>query len=128
MVPLDIVRNHYLAAREGDFDRAFAAISESTTWTEAAGSAYAGTFTGPEAIAANVFARIGADWSGFELQELELFPSGDRVLGTGWYAGTHVSTGRSMRARFVHIWEIDGDRVASFEQVVDSAAQNAAMA
>ncbi|MHA7274096.1 nuclear transport factor 2 family protein [Arthrobacter sp. TMT4-20] len=128
MAPLDIVRNHYVAAREGDFDRAFAAISESTKWTEAAGSAYAGTFIGPEAIMANVFTRIGADWAGFELQELEFFPSGDRVLCTGWYAGTSVATGISMRARFVHLWEVEGDRLASFEQVVDSAAQNAAMA
>lgn len=127
MNPLDVVRNHYTAAREGDLNQAFAAIDESTQWTEAAGSAYAGTFIGREAIIANVFARIGADWTGFELQELELYPSENRVFGTGWYVGTYMATGISMRARFVHIWAIEGDQVASFEQVVDSAAQNVAM-
>lgn len=127
MTSLEIVRGHYLAARDGDLDRAFTAVDDSTTWTEAAGSAYAGTFTGREAIIANVFARINTDWDGFELQELELLPSGDRVFGAGWYVGTHRTTGMRMRARFVHIWEIDGDRGAHFEQVVDSAAQNTAM-
>jgi ketosteroid isomerase-like protein len=127
MTPIEIVEGHYLASRDGDLDRAFAAIDDATEWTETAGSAYAGTFVGRKAIIENVFARIGAEWEGFGLDDLDLIASGDRVVATGWYVGTFRGTGASMRARFVHLWHVDGDRVARFEQVVDSATQNAAM-
>ncbi|GGS32571.1 nuclear transport factor 2 family protein [Actinokineospora fastidiosa] len=120
MTLLSTVRAHYAASARGDLAGMLAPITETSRWTEAAGSEYAGVYTGPDAVRAGVFERIGADWAEFAATVDEVVDGGDIVVAIGNYTGVRRGTGRAVEARFAHIWRL-ADGVVSFEQVADTA-------
>lgn len=120
MSNLDIIAAHYAASDRGDLAGMLAPLGPETTWTEAAGFPYAGTYTGPEEVRDNVFGAIARDWDGYGFALGELADAGDTVVGIGTYQGKHRETGRSFTARVAHVWKFDGGKVTSFEQIVDS--------
>ncbi|AXB43417.1 nuclear transport factor 2 family protein [Amycolatopsis albispora] len=117
----DIIAAHYDASDQGDLAGMLAPLGPETTWTEAAGFPYAGTYVGPEEVRENVFEAIARDWDGYTFTLGELLDAGDAVIGLGSYQATHRVTGRSFTARVAHVWKFDGGKLASFEQIVDSA-------
>ena len=58
----DIITAHYAASDRGDLDGMLAPLADDVSWTEAAGFPYAGTYLGPDAVAAGVFQRIHDEW------------------------------------------------------------------
>ena len=121
-----IIAEQYAATARGDVPGMLRALAPDIRWTEAAGSLYAGTFVGPEAVLANVFGPIAEQWDGFAAEVESLLDAGDHVVALGYYSGTHRRTGRRFRARMVHIWRVADGLAVEFEQVVDSALMNAA--
>ncbi|MGH3585582.1 MAG: nuclear transport factor 2 family protein [Pseudonocardia sp.] len=122
----DVVAAHYAASDRGDLDGMLAPLEPDTTWTEAAGSTYAGTYVGRDEVRDKIFSTIGADWDGFAFTLANLLDAGDTVVALGSYSGTHRRTGRSFSARVAHVWTFADGRLASFEQIVDSATMNVA--
>lgn len=120
MSSADVIRVHYDASSRGDLDGMLAPLSADASWIEAAGSPYAGTYVGPAAVAAQVFARIGSEWDGYRFDLEELVDGGDTVVGIGTYTGVFRATGREMSARVAHVWHVRDGRVVRFEQVADS--------
>ncbi|AIG77091.1 MULTISPECIES: nuclear transport factor 2 family protein [Amycolatopsis] len=120
MSNLDVIAAHYTASDRGDLAGMLAPLAPETTWTEAAGFPYAGTYTGPEEVADNVFGPIAKDWDDYTFTLGDLFDAGDAVIGLGTYHGKHRGTGRSFTARVAHVWRFNGGKLASFEQIVDS--------
>jgi ketosteroid isomerase-like protein len=120
MSTVDVIAAHYAASDRGDLAGMLAPLSPETTWTEAAGFPYAGTYTGPEEVQDNVFDAIAKDWEGYTFTLDDLFDAGDAVIGLGTYQGKHRKTGRSFTARVAHVWRFEGGKLASFEQIVDS--------
>ncbi|WP_181774321.1 nuclear transport factor 2 family protein [Amycolatopsis pittospori] len=120
MSNLDVIAAHYAASDRGDLAGMLAPLEPETTWTEAAGFPYAGTYTGPEEVKEHVFGAIANDWDGYGFALGELADAGDTVIGIGTYQGKHRKTGRSFTARVAHVWKFDGGKVVSFEQIVDS--------
>ncbi|MGW5054286.1 nuclear transport factor 2 family protein [Actinokineospora sp. NPDC004072] len=118
---LETVRAHYAASERGDLAGMLAPLSEESRWVEAAGSEYAGVYVGPDAVRAGVFERIGAEWESFEAVVESVVDGGDVVVALGEYRG--VRGGRSVVARFAHVWRVEGG-VVSFEQVADTALLN----
>jgi ketosteroid isomerase-like protein len=118
---VDVIRAHYAASDRGDLPGMLAPLGPATTWTEAAGFPYAGTYTGPAAVREHVFEAIGRDWDGYRFTLGDLFDAGAAVIGIGTYTGTHRRTGRSFTARVAHVWRFAAGEVVSFEQIVDSA-------
>ncbi|MFD0207174.1 MULTISPECIES: hypothetical protein [Saccharothrix] len=51
-------------------------LAPDVRWTEAAGSAYAGTYTGPAAVVEGVFRRMDGEWSSFTVEVDELLDAG----------------------------------------------------
>jgi uncharacterized protein len=96
------------------------ALSFDATWTEARGFPYAGTYTGFEAIAQNVFRRLAQEWIGYKVVIEDYVASGDRVVAYGTYSGVHKETGKAFEARVAHLWKVVDGRIVSFEQFVDS--------
>lgn len=121
MSNVDIIAAHYDASDQGDLAGMLAPLGPETTWTEAAGFPYAGTYVGPEEVRENVFDAIARDWDGYAFTLTELLDAGDAVVGLGSYQGKHRVTGRSFTARVAHVWKFDGGKLTSFEQIVDSA-------
>jgi ketosteroid isomerase-like protein len=125
---LTAARTIYAAFSSGDIPVVLGMLDPDVEWTETAGSPYAGTYRGAQAVLDGVFARIGADWSEFQAEPEEFIAAGDTVAMLGTYRGTSRATGRSMEARIVHVWHFREGRVVRYEQIVDSATMNAALA
>jgi ketosteroid isomerase-like protein len=118
--PFQIVAAHYAASDRHDLERMMADLAPDVRWTEMAGFPCAGTFVGREAIVANVFSVLGRDWKDFGFTLERLVDGGDTVVGIGEYAATHRGTGKPMKARVVHVWQVEDGTVRRFEQFCDT--------
>jgi ketosteroid isomerase-like protein len=118
------VRATYAAFAAGDLPVVLGMLHADVEWTEAAGSVYGGTYRGHDAVVQGVIARLGEEWSPFHVEPEEYFAAADAVAVLGTYRGTYGATGRSMAARFVHVWHFRDGRVARFEQVADTVSLN----
>ncbi|AZS39856.1 hypothetical protein CVS54_01171 [Microbacterium oxydans] len=116
----DIIREHYAASDRRDLDGMLAPFAPDVQWTEAAGFPYAGTYIGPDAVAANVFQRIQEDWDDYTVAIDEVLDAGDAVVGIGTYSGTYRRTGRFFAARVAHVWRLADGKVVAFEQFTDT--------
>lgn len=123
----DIIRAHYAASDRGDLEGMLAPFAEDVSWTEAAGFPYAGTYIGPDAVAANVFQRLQDEWDDYTVTIEELVDGGDVVVGIGTYSGTYRETGRFFAARVAHVWRLAEGRVTAFEQFTDTELVNRAL-
>lgn len=123
----DIITAHYAASDRGDLDGMLAPLAEDVSWTEAAGFPYAGTYLGPDAVAAGVFQRIQDEWDDYTVAIDEVIDGGDVVVGIGTYSGTYRATGRFFAARVAHVWRLIDHRVVAFEQFTDTELVNRAL-
>uniref|UniRef100_UPI0030C86B0A nuclear transport factor 2 family protein n=1 Tax=Enterococcus faecium TaxID=1352 RepID=UPI0030C86B0A len=115
----DIIREHYAASDRGDLDGMLAPFAPDVQWTEAAGFPYAGTYIGPDAVAAKVLQRIQEDCDDNTVASEEVPAAGEAVVGIGTYSGTYRRTGRFFAARVAHVWRLADGKVVAFEQFTD---------
>jgi ketosteroid isomerase-like protein len=124
---LDLVRSTYEGSAEEKGRNLLALLAKDVVWTEAEGFPYGGTYRSAEAITANVFERLGADWIDYRAEIEQFVADGETVVVFGWYSGTYRATKRSMRAAFAHRWTVHDGKIVRFFQYVDSAMVRAAM-
>jgi ketosteroid isomerase-like protein len=117
---IDIVRDHYAASARGDIAAMMADVSPDVVWTEMEGFPCAGTWVGPQQVIDNVFAVLGSTWEGYQFTLERLIDGGESIVGVGEYSGIYRRTGKSMRARVAHVWRLEADRIARFEQFTDT--------
>ena len=118
---LEIIRATYEGPSEENGKHLLAALAPDATWTEAAGFPYAGTYTGAEAIVANVFRRLATEWNDYRAEVHTYLADGDHVAAFGVYSGVYKNTGKAMRASFAHLYRLENGKIVSMEQYVDSA-------
>jgi ketosteroid isomerase-like protein len=116
----EAIKAHYVASARKDIEAMMAPITGQTTWTEMAGFPYAGTYVGPEAIVVGVFKRIGEEWNDYAFSLESLIDGGSTIVGIGTYSGAYRKTGKAMRARVVHVWDMEDGKVVRFEQFTDT--------
>lgn len=119
-----IARAVYDAFGRGDIPAVLENFDPDIVWIESTGL-IAGTYQGAQAVVDGVFAPIGSEWDGFLVEPERLVAEGDIVVSIGTYRGKFRATGKSMTARFVHVWEVREGRLARFEQIADTASLNA---
>jgi ketosteroid isomerase-like protein len=117
---LRIISDHYAASTRGDLAGMLADVAPNARWTEMAGFPCAGTYTGPAEVVENVFKVLGTQWEGYRFELERLVDGGDRIVAIGTYAGTFRATGKSMRARAVHVWQLADGHITGFEQFCDT--------
>jgi len=122
-----LIQGIYDALAKGDAPTALGMFDPKIKWTEEEGFPTAGTYIGPDAVLEKVFKRLGADWEGFSVAPNEFIVDGDTVVALGWYGGKSKATGKSLRARFAHVWRIRNGKAIGFEQVADSAKVHEAL-
>ncbi|WP_411885622.1 nuclear transport factor 2 family protein [Polaromonas sp. YR568] len=127
MSNIDIVRAHYAASAQGNVGEMMAHVSPQVRWTEMAGFPCAGTWAGPQAVADNVFAVLGRDWIGYRFELQSLIDGGDHIVAVGSYHGTYRATGKKMQARVAHVWHLQDEKIAAFEQFTDTLLVRQAM-
>jgi len=119
---VDLVRAIYDAFAAGDIAGVLGRMRPDIVWNEAENFPYAdrNPYLGPDAVLHGVFARIGAEWDGFEAVAEELIDGGDTVVALGRYRGACKATGQAIDAQLAHVWRIEGGRAASFQQYADT--------
>jgi ketosteroid isomerase-like protein len=117
---LATIQEAYRAFARGDIPAVLAVLDPQVAWTEAAGSAYAGTHVGHDAVLQNVFAALGTDWETFLPTPTEFFDCGSAVVVLGRFDGVHRATGRAMTSRFAHVYRLTDGRVTAFESINDT--------
>lgn len=125
---LQIITDHYAASQRKDLPAMLACLADDVQWTEMAGFPCAGTHVGAEQVVQKVFAVLGAEWEGFDFRLERLVDGGDTIVGIGEYSGTYRKTGKRMRARVTHVWQLAGGKVRRFEQFTDTLLVARAMA
>lgn len=123
----EIVRGLYTAFANGDVPGVLGALDKDIRWTEAEGFPYGGTYTGPDAVLTNVFARLGSEWDGFSAVPQSFVAEGDTVVALGEYGGTYTATGKRFTAPFAHVWTLRDGKVVRFQQYTDTALAQAAV-
>ncbi len=116
----EAIKAHYAGSDNKDLAAMMAPITDRTAWTEMAGFPYAGTYVGTVAIIEGVFKRIGDEWEGYTFTLERLIDGGSTILGIGTYSGTYKRTGKPMKARVVHVWDVEDGKVLRFEQFTDT--------
>ena len=119
-VNLQIISDHYAASARGEIAAMLADVAPDARWTEMAGFPCAGTYTGPAEVVENVFKVLGSQWEGYRFELERLVDGGDRIVAVGTYAGAFRATGKSMRSRAVHVWQLADGRITNFEQFCDT--------
>ncbi|MFG3591239.1 nuclear transport factor 2 family protein [Bradyrhizobium sp. RDI18] len=124
----EAIKAHYAASDSKDIVGMMAPITSQTRWTEMAGFPYAGTYVGAEAIVAGVFKRISEEWNDYTFSLERLIDGGATIVGIGTYSGNYKKSGKSMRARVVHVWDMEDGKVVRFEQFTDTKLVSEAIA
>ena len=119
---VDLVRAIYAAFAAGDVPGVLGRMNPDMVWNEAENFPYAdgNPYVGPEAVLHGVFARIGAEWDGFEAAPEEILDAGDAVVALGRYRGTFKATGNKLDAQLAHVWRVAGGKAVSFQQYTDT--------
>lgn len=123
----DIIRRTYEGSPEEKIQHLLAALSPDVEWTEAEGFPYAGTYIGIDALLQGVFQRLATEWDDYRADVHTYLAEGDRVAAFGIYSGTYKATGKSMTARFVHLYQLRDGRIVRMQQYVDSALVHRAL-
>lgn len=116
----EIVKAHYDANDRRDFPAMLADIGPQTEWTEMAGFPCAGTYIGRDAIVANVFQALAAQFDNYTFKLERLLDAGADVVAIGDYTGTAKTTGKDFHARVVHVWTVSAGAIQRFEQFTDT--------
>ena len=125
MTNLEIVRSTYEGKNSEENGRNLAAYAaENLVWTEAKGFPYGGTYTGLDAIGKNVFNRLATEWTDYKFTPEGYVAEGDKVVAYGTYTAVNNRTGKPLKARVAHLWQLKDGRIIQFEQFVDSQTAN----
>lgn len=119
---VEIVKAIYAAFAAGDVPGVVSRMAPDIVWNEAEGFPYSdrNPYCGPDAILAGVFARLGADWDGFEAVPETFLDAGDTVVVLGRYRGTCRATHRFLDAQMAHVWTLADGKATAFQQYTDT--------
>lgn len=118
------IEDVYSAFGNGDMETALSHFDEDIVWTEADGfptSNDDGIFRGHDEVVDGVFGFLFSEFESFSAVPERFIADDDTVVAIGKYRGTHAGTGESFEARFVHVWDFEGEKVVEFEQIADTA-------
>lgn len=124
---MGVIDTLYKAFAVGDIPSVLGSLDEKVVWNEAEGNAYAdgNPYIGPDAVLNGVFARVGGEWDGFKLVDIELHDmSNNQVLATLRYNGAYKKTNKSIDAQVAHLWTLNDGKVIAFQQYVDTKQLN----
>ncbi|WP_324719556.1 ester cyclase [Salinimicrobium sp. HB62] len=117
-----VINSMYEAFAAGDILTVLASMDPKVVWNEAEGNKYAdgNPYIGPDAVLKGVFSRLGGEHEYFKLKDIELHEmSNNKVLATLRY-DAQWKGGEKYDAQAAHLWTLEGGKVISFQQYVDT--------
>jgi ketosteroid isomerase-like protein len=124
MSNVDIVKMGYQYFAEGNIEGVLSLFDPEIEWNECKGFPFIeneGTYIGHQAVVENIFAQIPEHYDGFNIDIVDIFESGDKVVMEGYYMGTWKGTGKQFKANAAHIWTVVDGKATRFFQAVDTA-------
>ena len=120
---VQVVRGIIDAMERGDPGPLLQALSDQVEWYEAENGPYwaGAAFVGQDAIVANVFARIPADFQDLHLHVHRIVGCGNTVLVEGRYRAISRATGQTLDAQVAHVWDFGGGKVTRWQQYTDTS-------
>ncbi len=119
--PVDLVKSFYAALARGDVPAVVGVLHPDLHWTEAEGFPYhSGTWRSPQEVVDKLLVPLMRDWDGFSAAAHDVVAAEGRVFSIGAYAGTSKATGKTMRAPFVHVWEVRDGKLSRFDMHTDT--------
>ena len=116
---IETMQAAYDAFNRGDIPTVMEVMHPEVRWVEpGGGGSPAGTFTGPESVANDVFAAIPGNFEQFRADAEEWIDAVDRLAVVGHFHGSSKSGG-AVDVPFVHIWTMRQGKAATFENLVD---------
>lgn len=120
------VKAGYESFNQGDIPAVLATYDDQIEWIEpGGGNAPSGTFTGPDAVAQDVFAAVPENFDEFSVDIDEVEDQGDTVVVKGRFTGKNKG-GSVLDTPFEHRNTMRDGKVVRFENRVDQDAWAAA--
>ena len=123
MAKSERIKKVYDAFAAGDVETVLSNFTEDIQWSEAENFIYdyGKPLVGADAIVEGVFAKLGAEWEYWNLEDKQFYDVGeDRVLVTGRYIAKNLATGKGLDAQFAHFWQFRDTLALSFQQYTDT--------
>lgn len=117
---VETIRDFYAALGSGDAARALSLMSDDIEWITMWHYKVAGR--GPDKVAEGLLAPLMREWKSFKLIPTEFIAEGDTVVSLGRFVGVHGTTGRTVDAKYAHVWTVSDGRVTRFRQYIDTLA------
>ncbi len=117
---METVREMYRLFAQRDNEGLRRLFDPGIEWVQMEGFPHGGRYVGAEAIFGGAFAGFRERWEDWRAVVERYLEAGESVVALGFYEGTYRSTGRSMRAEFAHVIELEGGRIVRFVQYTDT--------
>lgn len=121
---VSIVKNAYQYFSEGNVPAVLALFDPKIEWRECKSFPFGpedGISIGPENVVKDVFSFIPVIYEGFNINIIDVFGTGDKVVMYGYYEGLYKETGKNFKANATHIWTVKNGKLTHFFQAVDTA-------
>jgi ketosteroid isomerase-like protein len=115
----NIVAVRRLYEARGNPDIVKTVLAPDVRWEVVEGFPYSGVYEGLNGVS-DFFTRLFGDFEDWHTEPAEIFESGDRVIGLGFYSARAKATGRTFKARFAHIWTMQDGVIVRLQQCADT--------
>ena len=113
-----VVRRLYEA--RGTPDIVKTVLAQDVRWEVVEGFPCSGVYQGLNGVF-DFFTRLFSEFEDWHTEPSEIFEAGDHVIGLGFYSARAKATGRTFKARFVHVWTMRDGVIARLQQCADTA-------
>lgn len=129
MKALDVVQRLYAAFSTRDRTVILGVLHPDVEWVQNDGFPGGGRHVGSTHVLDNVLSQFRREWEDFGAHVAEWIEdsAGECVIAIGEYRGRNLRSGRTVRAAFAHVYEVDAGRVVRFRQFTDTAEFRRAM-
>src|SRR5262245_26391388 len=118
-----LVRRMYEHFKTGDIESFLRSLADNVDWTLPAmeNVPFSGDWRGREEVR-RFFGILADVQDALEFEPEEFIAQGTRVVGLGHFAFRIRATGRIARARWAHVWTVNGNEIVSCREYTDTAA------
>jgi uncharacterized protein len=119
---VETVRGAYDAFNRKDIPGVLAIYDPQIEWIEPGGGrSPAGTFSGPQSVADEVFATVPQNFDEFRAEPSQFIDAGEHVVAVGRFRG-RAKNGTAFEAPFAHVWRMRNGKATRFQHFVDQAS------
>jgi uncharacterized protein len=118
--PVEIVRDFYAALGAGNAPAALGLMADDIEWITM--WHYKVDGRGPQKVAEGLVMPLMKEWKEFKLLPSEYIADRETVVSLGNFIATHGTTGKTVDARYAHVWTVVDGRIKRFRQYIDTLA------